>query len=502
MLMESDKTAGQSKRRLPLWVALAMSLALTAPTLAMSANGQSIIGTVGKAVPIVFIIGFVGVSLVGYGFIRLTRRFNHAGSVYALVGVTIGPRAGFFSGWAMLGAYVGFAIGDIALVADFVNAFLAAISQKTTGAPHVSWLVVAVACSALVALLAAVDAKLAGRILMIIEGAGIIGMIILAAVIFGKGGASSTGVDFSAFTIPSGIGFSGVVAGVVAAFLSWAGFEACAALGEETDNPQRNIPRALGGTLLITGAIYVVVMFAETIGFGTSAAGLDHFSTSGNTLGQLGQTYVARWFGLALIFAGICSAFASILACVSTGGRLLFAFSRDGFGPGALARLDTRTQTPRDATWWIIGFSLVVNVICWGTGWPRLGTGIASLDSYIYFASAGVVALMLAYLLTEVAAIVFGTSARFRPEESTLARVVGLVLPALGIVVILTVLWYNVKGQHDPWISYGYLGIAWSVVGLAGALLARKAVQRMRVSLAQDLGQSAGVVADGESLPA
>jgi amino acid transporter len=498
--MDPSKPADRPRRRLPLWVALAMSLALTAPTLAMSANGQSIIGTVGKAVPVVFIIGFVGVALVGYGFMRLTRRFNHAGSVYALVGVTIGPRAGFFSGWAMLGAYVGFAIGDIALVADFVNAFLAAVSQKTTGAPHVSWLIVALVCSALVALLAAVDAKMAGRILMAIEGVGIIGMLVLAAVIFGKGGASATGVDFSAFTIPSGIGFSGVVAGVVAAFLSWAGFEACSALGEETDNPQRNIPRALGGTLLITGLIYVVIMFAETIGFGTNAAGLKEFSTSGNTLGQLGQAYVARWFGLALIFAGICSAFASILACVATGGRLLFAFSRDGFGPRALSKLDTATRTPRDATWWIIGFCLVVNVIAWATGWPRLGTGISSLDTYIYFASAGVVALMLAYLLTEVAAIIYGTSARFRPAESTAARVAGLVLPSLGIVVILTVLWYNVKGQHDPWVSYGYLGLAWAVVGLVGALLARQAVQRMRTSLARDLEQAPGGVADDETL--
>ena len=95
-------------RRLPFWVALALSVALVGPTLAMSGNGQGLIGTVGKAIPLVFLIGLVGVSLVGYSFVRLTRHLNHAGSAYGLVGGTIGPRAGFFSGFAMLGAYVGF----------------------------------------------------------------------------------------------------------------------------------------------------------------------------------------------------------------------------------------------------------------------------------------------------------------------------------------------------------------------------------------------------------
>ena len=103
------------RRRLPFWVALALSGALVGPTLAMSGNGQGLIGTVGKSIPLVFLIGLVGVSLVGYSFVRLTRHLNHAGSSYGLVGGTIGPRTGFFSGFAMLGAYVSFAIGTLSL---------------------------------------------------------------------------------------------------------------------------------------------------------------------------------------------------------------------------------------------------------------------------------------------------------------------------------------------------------------------------------------------------
>jgi amino acid transporter len=498
--METKKIE-RPPRRLPLWVAVALSLALVGPTLAMSGNGQGLIGTVGKGVPLVFLIGLVGVALVGYGFVRLTRRFNHAGSVYALVGVTVGPRAGFFSGWAMLGAYIGFAIGLAGLVADFTNAFLAAVFNHPNP-PQISWLLVMLIAVALVAVLAVIDTKRVGRMLMVIEGIGIVGMVILVVVIFGKGGAKTTGVDFSAFSLPHGVGFSGVVTGVVAAFLSWAGFEACAALGEETNDPRRNVPRALAGTLALTGVLFVVVMFAQTIGFGTDANGLKAFSTSGNTLGSLGEQYVNRGFGIVLIFAGVISAFACLLACASTSGRLLFAFSRDGFGPRRLGRLGGSAQTPREAIWVVLGFVVLINIISWASGWPRMGTGIPSLDSYFLYASAGAVSLMLAYLMTEVAAIVYTVSERFRVTRAgDGGQILGVLLPLIGAGVLLLVLWYNVKDQKHPWTSAAYVGLAWAATGLLGAIFANRAVAQMRRSLADELGLSVSEVPAAERPP-
>src|SRR3954471_19718324 len=184
-------------RRLPFWVALAMSVALVGPTLAMSGNGQGLIATVGKAIPLVFVIGLVGVSLVGYSFVRLTRHLNHAGSAYGLVGGTIGPRAGFFSGFAMLGAYVGFAIGTLALTAAFVNAFIAELQPGTEDPYQLPWLLVVVVGAAISFLLSGRDIRLLAKILLAIEGVGILAMVILVIVIFAKGGAPTTGVDFS-----------------------------------------------------------------------------------------------------------------------------------------------------------------------------------------------------------------------------------------------------------------------------------------------------------------
>jgi Aminotransferase class-III/Amino acid permease len=232
--MTTSTPAGASKevdqiphRRLPFWVALALSVALVGPTLAMSGNGQGLIGTVGKSIPLVFLIGLVGVSLVGYSFVRLTQHLNHAGSAYGLVGGTIGPRTGFFSGFAMLGAYWGFAIGTLALTAAFTNAFIAKLQPGNDNPYQAPWLVIVVVAAAISFLLAGRDIRLLAKILLAIEGIGILSMIVLVIVIFARGAAPSTGIDFSVFSFSgSGVSPSAVIAGVVAAFLSWAGFDA------------------------------------------------------------------------------------------------------------------------------------------------------------------------------------------------------------------------------------------------------------------------------------
>lgn len=475
------------QRRLPFWVALALSVALVGPTLAMSGNGQGLIATVGKSIPLVFLIGLVGVSLVGYSFVRLTRHLNHAGSAYGLVGGTIGPRAGFFSGFAMLGAYWGFSIGTLALTAAFVNSFIAALQPGNENPYQVPWLIIVVIGAVISFLLSGRDIQLLAKILLAIEGVGILAMIVLVVVIFAKGGAATTGIDFSVFSFSgAGVSASAVLAGVVAAFLSWAGFEACASMGEETDDPKRNIPRALAGTLILTGVLFVVVMFAQVVGFGTDEAGLTAFQNSGNTLGDLGATYIGQWFSLVVIFTAIVSAFGCHLATSATSGRMLYAFGRDGFGPKALAHIHADTGGPRRATWLVVVVALVVDLVCGALGWPDMGAGNAAINTYFLFAVAGSVCLMVCYLLVELAAAWFVGAPKFARVHGGSGKALGLALPLLGALVIVVVLWFNVK-DAQTFSAAPLLGLYWCVIGLIIALAASRIAKRVGESLSLEL---------------
>ena len=70
-----------------------------APSMAANINPQGRRPCVGRAVPLAFLLAAVAVLLVAYVFVRLCQYYQHAGSVYAFVGATLGPRAGVVAGW-------------------------------------------------------------------------------------------------------------------------------------------------------------------------------------------------------------------------------------------------------------------------------------------------------------------------------------------------------------------------------------------------------------------
>lgn len=483
--MQTGREDELPRRTLPSWVALALSVATVGPTLAMAGNGQGLVSTVGKSIPLVFVIGLIGVALVGYSFVRLTRYLNHSGSAYALVGVTVGPRAGFFSGFAMLGAYVGFSIATLALTAAFANSFLAELQAGSEHPVQLPWLVLVLAATALSLALTGREVRLLAKILLAIEGVGIVAMVVLAVVILARGGAEPNGVDLSSFS-PSGVSGAAVLGGVVAAFLCWAGFEACASMGEETTDPQLNIPRAITGTLVLTGVLFVVVMFAQTVGFGTDKAGLDAFERSANTLGDLGNTYIGKWFSLLVILTATVGAVGCHMATAATSGRMLFAFGRDGLGPKSLAHIHPATGGPRRATWLVVVLGGVVNTLCGLTGWPPEDTGNRAIDTYFLFAVAGSVCLMVCYLLVEVATVWFVVGPRFIPLHGGTDRVAGVGFPALGVLVIVTVLWFSVK-DASGWSAAPLLGFYWCTAGLAVALAASRIAREVGMALAAEL---------------
>jgi len=81
-----------------------------APSMAANINPQAAAMNAGRAVPLVFLIATIAVLLVAHTFVRLSQKFNHAGSVYGYLGATLGPRWGVTAGWALAGTYMFYAV--------------------------------------------------------------------------------------------------------------------------------------------------------------------------------------------------------------------------------------------------------------------------------------------------------------------------------------------------------------------------------------------------------
>jgi hypothetical protein len=115
-----------------------------------------------------------------------------------------------------------------------------------------------------------------------------------------------------------------------------------------------------------------------------------------------------------------------------------------------------------------------------------MGTGNAAINTYFLFAIAGSVCLMVCYLLVEVAAAWFVGAPKFLDVHGGKGKLPGLVLPLLGALVIVVVLWFNVK-DAETWSAAPLLGLYWCIAGLIIALAASGIAKRVGESLSAEL---------------
>ena len=474
----STPGSGGLRRELHFWEAIALSIAIMAPTAAMALNGVGIAGLIGRAVPLAFLFALVGVLLVAWGIAQLAREVSHAGSVYALTGFTLGARAGFLAGWALLGTYLCFTVASSAEVGLFFTSFL----SSTGITDSADWIWIALVSAALITLIAAGDIRVATRSLLTMEGFSVTLIVILVVVIFARllGGSSPSGHAASladAFSLPSGTSLDAIATASVFGFLSFAGFEGAASLGEETAEPRRNIPRAVFLAPLMLGIFYFFCILAQTLGFGTDGAGVKAFAGSSSPLGDLSRIYVGSFLEDLINFGATISAFASALGTATAGSRVLFAMSRDSLGERhPLVRISLRSGAP-------VGALAVVMLVGLGGLIGQRLAGTNAVNAFFYPGTIGVLSLMVAYIATNIGAIrhLFLGVVR-RPLWQ-------IVFPVVGIAFLCFTIYKNVKGTSAPYSHFPWYVLAWLAVGAVFVMAAPHVVRRIGERLTGELGE-------------
>lgn len=149
-------------------------------------------------------------------------------------------------------------------------------------------------------------------------------------------------------------GFEGVFMGAFLIFFAYIGFDAISTTAEETENPQRDLPIAILGTLVICTILYVCVALVLT---GTVPLGsIDIQAPIAHAMRAIGMD----WFA-GLISIGALCALTSVLLIYQLGTtRILYAMSRDRFLPKSLRLIHKKFRTPHVLTW----ISGVVVIVC------------------------------------------------------------------------------------------------------------------------------------------
>jgi basic amino acid/polyamine antiporter, APA family len=305
-------------------------------------------------------------ALNAFSMVRLATRFPESGGAYAYARRLLGPLWGYLAGWC-------FVVGKLASCAAMALAF----SEYVFPGGGRSAALLAV--GALSFLNCCGVKKTAGATRIILG----LALLTLGAVLFASFSAGK--VASPVFTL-EGWSWRGVMSGAGIFFFAFAGYARVATLGEEVNDPARTIPFAVGWSIAITFALYVIVTVALLW-----ALPLPQIAAASSPLALAVQSGpYSSLAPLVRIGAGVAclGVLLSLLAGIS---RTVFAMAAQGDLPKYFSRVHEGRKVPLRAEA-AVGFVVMV-VLAWAD--IRHAIGFSSFAVLLYYALAHAAALRL-----------------------------------------------------------------------------------------------------------
>ncbi|KAJ6634734.1 putative cationic amino acid transporter, partial [Pseudolycoriella hygida] len=191
-------------------------------------------------------------------------------------------------------------------------------------------------------------------------------------------------------------GWSGVFTGAATCFYAFIGFDIIATTGEEAHNPQKSIPKAIVGSLLIVLLAYVSSSLVLTL-----IVPFDHID-KGSALVQM-WTYVGATKCRAIVAIGATAGLSvAMFGSMFPMPRVIYAMAQDGLIFKQLSQLWERTNAPGIAT---LGSGLAAAIV----------SMLVSLEVLVEMMSIGT---LLAYTLVSTCVLVL----RYQPHSTSLVE--------------------------------------------------------------------------------
>jgi amino acid transporter len=345
----------------------------------------------GPAALISWVIGGAAVILLALIHAELGGMYPVAGGSARFPHYAFGSLIGFSSGWfAFLGAVTTAPIeveAALTYAAGYVTQYLHVDLIDKSGLVTGPGFVVAVVLMLIFSAINVMGVKWLSETNKVAVwwkiAIPVIAIVVLLVVAFHPGNFTAGG-SFSPF------GWKGIftaipIGGVIFAYL---GFEQAIQLGAETQNPTRNIPLAVIGSMIIGVIIYVGLdlAFVGALDPKELAKGWDHIAFNG-TFGPFAaifETLGLTFFAVLIYIDAVISPGGTGLLYVGTSSRLTFALARNNYIPDIFARLSTR-----GVPIYAILFSFIVGIFLFlpFPSWAQL-VGFISSATVIAYAMA------------------------------------------------------------------------------------------------------------------
>ena len=440
-----------------------------APAAAIVYDFPAQIAAAGAALWLSNSISLFAVLLIASSIIQFAKRLPHAGGYYTYLSRSLGPQVGAFSAWI----YFLYALVLPAEV-TVIWAGIASDLLKQYGHFRIPWEVFELGILGLVTYLVYAGVQRSARITMFAGAAEITIFVVLAIALLIK---PASPINFAQMAPSHALGgWSGILGfGLVYGILNFVGFESAAPMAEETADPRRNIPRSILYSVLILGAIYLLMSVAAVFGWGIPD--LANFYNNPAPFNAMADRVLG--IGTLLVFlAATNSSFGCALATMNQGSRVLMSMGRNGLIPKRASELHPTYGTPHVA-------AVVIGVI---TTIVALGAGLTwgTVNGFYVLAATLTDGALLIYILGNVGLPVF-----YRREHRQHFNVLTHILMPVMAILILGYVFYRTLWPIPayPLNLPGYFAIFWVVVGIILVFIAQKTrAEGLKHALEEEVG--------------
>jgi amino acid transporter len=466
-MANDTRTTLGGKRKLTLIDTIAQSVGLMGPVFSIAFLVPLVVGIIsatgqgaGNAASLSVLIAAVGVIGLGWIVAEYTRKIQAAGSLYDYVTDGLGVRVGAAAGWLYYAGMLALGAGILPMIGGTIHDTIQGEFNRTP-LPYWGWdILLLVVVGTIIYLGVALSTRVQLTLALI---SVTVVLVFSVYVIVKSGGVHHITSGFSPSGSPTH--WKGVFFGVLYGVLLFTGFETSANLGEETDRPERNIPRAVLISVMVIAGFYIIGSFAQVSGFHFNLntigknAGAPLFTLAGPSgAGGYAGVGIRRLVELVVVFDMI----AVLVGCAVSASRGVFALARDHRMPAPLARI-SRRGTPSGASAFVmVAYAIVIALVTWTTVFA-IPKNPEYFSMFSFMSTFGGFAIAVIYLFIAVGAL-RGLRSSGKTWQLYLASLVG------GLVTIAAI-YGAIYKVTAPTVWAPYAGVGVLVVGFIATWL-------------------------------